>query len=93
MAWFHLVKMSPRRNFDILIGAHHLGWIRDNPSVQILEPKRVIIHEEFDPDHLANDIALVELDGRAKMSDAVALACLGNPLGAASLRPQVKMRI
>ncbi|NXL87754.1 ACRO protein, partial [Alectura lathami] len=60
----------------VVIGANDLTQL--GPEVQVSNSRRVIIHEYYNREAFAYDIALLELDRPVNCSDHVQLACIPN---------------
>ncbi|NXL96214.1 ACRO protein, partial [Alectura lathami] len=64
----------PDTPWHVVMGANNLTQL--GPEAQVRNVRRVIRHEHYDSDTMANDIALLELDQPAHCSYYVQLACV-----------------
>ncbi|KAM7412185.1 hypothetical protein PAMA_021912 [Pampus argenteus] len=62
------------RTYRVFLGKHNL---KENEAASIaISPAKIIVHEDWDPYRIRNDIALIKLSTPVKLSDAIMPACL-----------------
>uniref|UniRef100_A0ABM5GK71 Acrosin n=1 Tax=Pogona vitticeps TaxID=103695 RepID=A0ABM5GK71_9SAUR len=61
-------------NWELLLGAAKLS--QPGPDAEVRFPKRMVVHEKYQPSHQINDIALIELEEPILCSDYIQPACL-----------------
>lgn len=65
-----------RQNIIVKLGMYNLDLNSEN--TQVISVDECIYHNNYDPDVYMNDIGLLKLSHRAKMTDFVSLVCLPN---------------
>jgi secreted trypsin-like serine protease len=69
----HCLLKVNESNFEVVLGLNELNNYR---NAQFIQPKRLILHENFKGMGRAYDIALIELSRPAKLNEYVSLLCL-----------------
>ncbi len=69
----HCLDRVNRTDFKVFIGLHELNQYR---NVQIIEPKKLIIHEQFSRKTKKYDIGLIELSRPLNLTHRAAIICL-----------------
>jgi secreted trypsin-like serine protease len=75
--YFHkLLSYSSASSYTILLGAHN----RNSPQSheQRIRAKKIIVHPQYGRPALNNDIALIQLERAATLTNRVSTVCLPN---------------